>query len=506
MIAAAGGRCEMVIRAAMTARSLGQLLAGLAGESMDPVLDSLPVGGVALDSRLLQPGDVFLAYPGAHSDGRDYVREAVGRGACAIISEGPLPVPVDVPVVILPGLRRLAGVIAGRWHGEPAAQMRLIGVTGTNGKTTCTRLLAQILRAAGRRCGSIGTLGASLDDSWSAGGLTTPDPVALHAQLAAWRDADVDDVVMEVSSHALDQERVSGCTFQVAVFTNLSRDHLDYHGTMDDYIAAKARLFSLPGLRTAVINRDDPVAGRLLNRCAEGVDVIDFSVSGESARWRCRALRMDDSGTQLSLDSPLGALELRSPLLGGFNAANLMAVLATLHALQPQLDAVALTALVAELKPVPGRMQQLSGRPRVIIDYAHTPDALAQSLSALRQHCSGQLWCVFGCGGDRDRGKRGEMGRIAEEGADQVVITSDNPRSEAPEAIAADILAGTSGRPRVELDRARAIEQVVRAAAPEDWVLLAGKGHEQYQLVAGQRLPFSDVAIARAALDQRGAP
>ncbi|MCK9564257.1 MAG: UDP-N-acetylmuramoyl-L-alanyl-D-glutamate--2,6-diaminopimelate ligase, partial [Bacteroidales bacterium] len=420
----------------------------------------------------------------------------------------------DAPLATVDGLDRQLSAIAGRFYGNPGAALRLTAITGTNGKTSCSYLLGQLLEMLGERAGIVGTLGYGLmghglTNSGAplvATGMTTPDAVETQRILAAFVEQGATVATLEVSSHSLDQYRVAALPFDTAVFTNLSRDHLDYHGTLDAYGAAKARLFAWRGLRHAVINRDDAFGRQLLAGLPAGVAALDYSLC-EAAAVRASDIVYSQRGVSARLDTPWGRGMLSSPLLGEFNLSNLLAVVAAACAQGHSLDRV--LALIPALKPVSGRMEIVSGpaagRPQVVVDYAHTPDALEKALLALRRHCAGRLWCLFGCGGDRDTGKRPLMGAVAARLADQVVVTSDNPRSEQPDAIIADILAGMPGVDAVvEADRHTAILNTVLAAGPGDTVLIAGKGHEDYQQVGGDRLPFSDQAEARLALQRRG--
>lgn len=490
----------------------GKTLGDLLPELPSP-LAQLPITGLALDSRALQPGEVFLAYPGEKIDGRLFVDQAVAKGAAAVIAESGFErSDLALPVIRIPGLRTLLSTIADRFFDHPSREVSVVGVTGTNGKTSCTQLLAQALRLTGRSCGAIGTLGNSLDGSVDGGGLTTPDPVALQRQLAQWRDQNVRHVAMEVSSHGLVQGRVNGVRFRGAVFTNLSRDHLDFHGSMEKYGAAKAALFDLHGVEFAVINRDDEFGATLIERLRERLPVIDYSLlsgkDGREAAVTVRSAEYRGDGVRAEIVTPWGAIAARSHLLGDFNLSNLLAVIAVLGKFN--IDPQAIAALLPKLRPIAGRMQRVGSNAdiEVVVDYAHTPDALQHALAALRRHCTGRLWCVFGCGGDRDKGKRPLMGAIAQRLADRVVLTSDNPRNENPQAIISDIAAGIddSRALLIETDRADAIAHAIRRASPGDIVLLAGKGHEDYQLVGSEVRPFNDVTVARAALFSRGAP
>jgi UDP-N-acetylmuramoyl-L-alanyl-D-glutamate--2,6-diaminopimelate ligase len=465
----------------------------------------IAIGGLTLDSRAVRPGDAFVALRGAAHDGLDFVDAAVRRGAVAVLVEPGRELPAaTVPLVAVADLGARAGALAARLHGDPSAALAVIGVTGTNGKTTCTQLLGQALTRCGRPCGVIGTLGAGFAGRLQPTAHTTPDALRLQELLAALRSEGAVAVAMEVSSHALSQARVDAVHFSTAVFTNLTHDHLDFHGSFEDYGAAKARLFSHPGLRNAVLNVDDAFGARLARNLPEGVRGIGVSVQDPWADVHARNARFLSAGIRAEVFTPWGEDELVLPLLGRFNLANALAVLAALGA-----EGVALPealAALAAVVPVPGRMERVPSAdgPVVIVDYAHTPDALEQTLRALRAHCGGRLWCVFGCGGDRDRSKRPLMGRIAREHADQVVVTSDNPRSEDPESIIGQICAGIPDANALrDADRRRAIHRAIAEADRPDCVLIAGKGHEDYQEVRGVRTPFSDVAVAREALAAR---
>src|SRR5690606_15824016 len=415
------------------------------------------ITGLALDSRKVAPGYLFLAVPGLRHDGRDHIQQAIAAGAAAVAYEAAdgFSVEAALPLVPVPQLTAELSAIAGRFHGQPAERLGLIGVTGTNGKTSVSQMIAQALNGLQQRCGVIGTLGSGMPGALLDHGMTTPDALAVQEQLASLLALGAERVCMEVSSHALEQGRVAALQFDVGVFTNLSRDHLDYHGDMASYGAAKARLFSQS--RAAVINLDDGFGRQLAAGCP--VPVLTYSLSDDSADLYCSDIRFDGQGIRARLHTPAGSAELRSPLLGTFNLANVLAVAGTLLTLQIPLAQV--VALIADLLPPDGRMQRLGGQgqPLVVIDYAHTPDALEKALAALRAHVAGRLVCVCGCGGDRDRGKRPLMGRIAEQGADLIVVTDDNPRTEVSAAIIDEILAGIE-RPQqaiVIANRAEAI-------------------------------------------------
>lgn len=485
--------------------TLGWLLEGLAAPARDWA--ALPVAGLALDSRRLRPGEVFLACRGSREHGLAHARQALDRGAAAIVWEpGPglaPPAGTGVPAVAVPRLGERVGIIADRYYGQPSRAMTVIGVTGTDGKTSVSQFLAQALDQERARCGVIGTLGYGLWGELQAGGHTTPDPVTLQGELARMREQGARWLSMEVSSHALAQGRVSGVAFDQAIFTNLSRDHLDYHGSLEAYGAAKRRLFEWPGLEYAILNLDDPY-GRALSRSLQGPRVLGFGLAGPGAyaveAVTASGIELRPRGLRCRVHTPWGEGELEAPLLGRFNLQNLLAVLAALLALGVELQESLLR--LRGLRTVPGRMEAWGGdgRPLAVVDYAHTPAALRQALEALRGHCTGRLWCVFGCGGERDRGKRPLMARAAEQGADAVIVTDDNPRGEDPQAIVQEILAGfvRPERVTVERDRARAIGLALEAAGPGDAVLIAGKGHETYQQLGAERLPFSDRAeVAR---------
>lgn len=458
--------------------------------------------GMTADSRKVQAGDLFVAYPGENADGRRYIGQAVERGACAVLWEqsgGRWESAWHVPNLPVAGLRDQVSTIAGEFYGQPSQGLWMIGVTGTNGKTSCSHWLAQCLNALGNKTAILGTLGNGFPDALSEAANTTPDPIVLQGLLAEFAAQNADAVAMEVSSHGLAQGRVNGLKFDIAVLTNLSRDHLDYHGDMESYAAAKSQLFDWPALKCAVLNVDDEFGARLAVRLLEqGKKVLTYGLN--SGAVSCTALHYVEGGISMEIMTPWGSAETSVMVVGRFNAANVLAVLATLLASDIPLDKA--MAALSHIRPVPGRMQQLGGgsQPLVVVDYAHTPDALAKVLTSLREQARGRLICVFGCGGNRDKGKRPLMGEVASSLADAVVVTSDNPRHEAPRDIIADILAGMSGDYRIEEDRAAAIAEAIRHAGPGDVVLLAGKGHEQYQQIGDDKLPFSDAEVAARVL------
>ncbi len=472
--------------------------------------------GLAADSRAVARGDVFLAYPGERADGRGHVDDALARGAAAVLWERAdgfeWPRRLAVPNLAVAGLKRLAGPLAAEVYGRPSDALWIAGVTGTNGKTSCSVWIAQALAAAGRKSAVIGTLGRGLVGELVEDPNTTPDAVVLQRSLARFRDAGARCVAMEASSIGIDQGRVEGVRFAAALFTNLSRDHLDYHGDMERYAQAKLALFRSPGLAHAVLNLDDALGVRIAQTLAgSAVARLGYSTAPGAAatsgleQWlEAHDIAFSAAGLAFTLVSNQGSARVAAPLVGRFNVANLLGVIGVLLPAGFTLDAAALAA--SRLEPPPGRMQRLGGdaRPLVVVDYAHSPDALEKCLAALRDVArdqGGRLACVFGCGGDRDRGKRPLMGEAASRHADLVWLTSDNPRSESPSAIIDEIRPGVRVAHEVRVDRREAIRAAVGGAGAGDVVLVAGKGHEPYQEIAGVRRPFSDAAEVRAALE-----
>ncbi len=444
------------------------------------------------DSRRCAPGVAFLAYPGAAADGRAHIGDAISRGAAAVLWEQQgfaWPGEWRVPNVPVAGLKQRAGALAHEFYGRPSEALWVCGVTGTNGKTSCSQWIGSLLNRHGTRAAVIGTLGSGFPGALSAGANTTPDALELHASLRQFLEQGARAVAMEVSSHGLVQGRVNGVRFACALFTNLSHDHLDYHGSMAAYAEAKARLFDVPGLQSAVLNLDDPLGVELARRLAGRVRTIGYSLAPRDA----------PVDQKITLNE-----QMRIPVLGRFNVSNALGVLGCLVANGVAFDEGA--RLLAELPPVPGRMQAVGEEPLVVIDYAHTPDALEKVLEALRPVAAargGRLAVVFGAGGDRDPAKRPLMGAIAARLADRVLVTSDNPRSEDPHAIISQIEKGIRGDHQIEPNRARAIEKMILESGKSDVVLIAGKGHEAYQEIAGRRSHFSDEEQARAALSER---
>jgi UDP-N-acetylmuramoyl-L-alanyl-D-glutamate--2,6-diaminopimelate ligase len=488
-------------------RRLPGLLAGFASGAPD-----VAVGDLTLDSREVRPGSLFLACRGTRQHGLDFLEQALASGAAALLWEpapGIAPPAVPIPVLAVEGLSRRVGEIAARFFGHPSAALHVIGITGTDGKTSTAWLTAQALDALGEPCLYLGTLGSGRVGALAPGDHTTPDPVNLQRRLQRAREERLRAVAMEVSSHALDQARVAGVDFHTAVLTNVGRDHLDYHVTLENYAAAKHRLFREFPLKAAVLNQDD-ACGRdwsaQLLREASRVPVTRYGLD-PGAELGARNIELAPTGIAFDVQAPKGATSrIESRLLGRFNVYNLLAALGALLA-----EGIALAPACAALSKsatVPGRIEGFRGpqaRPLVIVDYAHTPQALAQVLHAVRAHCKATMWCVFGCGGDRDRGKRPLMGAAAAQHADQLIVTDDNPRNESPAAIVREILAGLpAGRAaRVIHDRAQAIETAVREAGPDDVVVVAGKGHEDYQLYGRERRTFSDRAFVAQLTGQR---
>ncbi len=501
------------------------------------------IASLAYDSRRVRPGALFFCVPGERSDGHDHAAQAVQGGAVALVVERPLG--LGVPEIPVESARAAMGPVAARFYGDPTTELQVVGVTGTNGKTTTAFLVRALLEASGRRCGLLGTVTSIVGGEERATRRTTPEAIELQADFRAMLDGGEQACAMEVSSHALALGRTDGVRFAAAIFTNLTQDHLDFHGTMEEYFQAKRRLFvpaapgaggldasavgrgprSSPGAHASpshaaavpgatppgvsVVNLDDPYGRRL---AAELPEAVTFAIEHD-AQYRAHDVRVGHDGCRLRLEAPGCTRALSLPLPGRFNVANALGALAAAHALGGDLDAL-VEALEGGVR-VPGRMEPVDEGQQyaVLVDYAHTPDSLENVLSTARELTGGRVICVFGAGGDRDTGKRALMGEIAARGADLVVVTSDNPRSEQPQAIIAQIMEGTTGaRPVgaakivVEADRREAIHRAVAAARPGDVVLIAGKGHEQGQeLAEGRVVPFDDVAVAREALRARRA-
>ena len=487
--------------------TLAELLRGFADAP------AIAIGRLSSDSRSLRPGDLFLACGGDNNHGLDFISDAVSAGVAAIAwdsSTADAPATeVGVPMVAVPDLVSHLGEIANRFYGRPSESLHVVGVTGTNGKTTVAWLIAQCCELLEQSCGYIGTLGTGVGEVEGGEGMTTPGAVELHGSLADFRNAGATWAAVEVSSHALAQNRVNGVTFDTVLFTNLSRDHLDYHGDMQNYAETKARLFLDYPARTRIINLDSEFGSELAGRCGEDVVTVstrfDRVANGRPYVF-VRSVVANDNGSLVRINSSWGDGEIELPLPGDFNVANAVIVLAAL--LRHGIPMARACETLAQVSAPPGRMERVeaaAGLPTVYVDYAHSPQAIDVALRALRAHCRGELWCVFGCGGDRDTGKRPLMARNAELGADRLVITSDNPRGEEPGQIIAQIIDGLKqpNRATVLEDRAAAIAWAIREAATDDVILIAGKGHENYQLIGTKRIDFSDYGAALANLAKR---
>lgn len=474
--------------------------------------------GIEMDSRKVEKGDLFLAYKGATNDGRDFIEDVIASGASAILVEADnhwsaITQQDGVPIIPVDKLSTRISKIAARFFDRPAATFNLIGITGTNGKTSCCQFIAQSLSNLGYVCGTSGTLGYGIfgkpymTDEHGPG--TTPDAIAVQRIFEELRMHQGDAMVMEVSSHGLSQKRVNVCEFDMAVFTNLTRDHLDYHGGMTAYGEEKRKLFINPLLKVAVINLDDMFSAKLLNSLAKNVRCYTYSLINPKASVFPRVLEYTSTGFNMDVVTPWGEGRISAHLAGTFNVSNLLATLTTVMAAEADkagFNFEKVLASVASVSPVKGRMEILGDQPvSVVVDYAHTPDGLKNALAALRQHFRGDIWCVFGCGGDRDKGKRPLMAEIAEQMASKLIITDDNPRNEESAAIISQIMSGLSSDADVVVkkDRAEAIDYAIAQAKEGDVVLVAGKGHEEYQDVAGQRMVFSDVKQARVSLNKR---
>ncbi|HQQ69083.1 MAG TPA: UDP-N-acetylmuramoyl-L-alanyl-D-glutamate--2,6-diaminopimelate ligase [Alicycliphilus sp.] len=477
-------------------------------------------GTLQTDSRRVAPGDGFIAWPGAATDGRAHVADALARGAvaCLVEHDGLQAFALEgAHIAALAGLKAATGLIAAEWFHHPTRRLPVLAVTGTNGKTSTAWWLADAFNELSKQelpalggCGVIGTLGIGMPPGLDATGMTTPDPVRLQRAFAQFADAGLGACAIEASSIGLAEHRLDGTQIRVALFTNFTQDHLDYHQGMAAYWMAKRALFDWPGLQAAVVNIDD-AQGAGLHQALQGrgLDLWSVSIKGP-ARLQAQGIVHQGAGLAFTVVEGAQALPLQTRLIGLYNVSNLLGVIAGLRAMGVPL-AQALAAC-ERLAPVPGRMQQLAfaGQPLVAVDYAHTPDALHQALAALRPIAAqrgGRLWCVFGCGGNRDATKRPLMGAVAQREADRVIATSDNPRGEPPQAIIHQILQGmiASTHVRADVDRAAAIAQAVAEADARDVVLIAGKGHEDYQEIMGQQQPFSDMEQAREALARRGA-
>ncbi len=485
--------------------SLATLLEGWLTADQLPPGEPIIVQDLCLDSRKIKAGDVFIAVAGESSHGMQFAMEAQARGAVAILHDGLAQQPqVQLPSVQIAELGKHLSALGARFFHAPSERLVVAGVTGTNGKTSTAHFIAQAWQRVSGNAGLIGTIGYGALNRLQPASLTTPDPISVQRMLSECIDSGVENVAMEVSSHALEQGRCADVAFQAAVFTNLSRDHLDYHGSMDRYAAAKRRLFTECQPRFAIINRDDEYGRRLIAELGSSKEVLSYGTNG-NAELAAKIVQMDSSGMSLEISSPWGGGKLHTSLLGRFNVSNLLAAAGTLTLLGMPWNKV--MHQLEMMQTVPGRMHCLGGEgalPVVVVDFAHTPDALRQALEALQSHLHGRMTCVFGCGGDRDKGKRAMMAAVAESLADSVILTNDNPRSEAPEAIFADMLSGMHSPEKAVVmeDRAAAIRFAIEGSRKGDIVLVAGKGHETYQETHGNKLPFSDVAAVQAVLEE----
>jgi UDP-N-acetylmuramoyl-L-alanyl-D-glutamate--2,6-diaminopimelate ligase len=459
--------------------------------------------GMSLNNRSIEPGEAFVAVKGQVGHGLEYAQAAVAAGAVAVIHDGLYPLPeLGVPAIEVAGLGDKLGELASRFYAAPSEQMTIAGVTGTNGKTSVTHFLAQSWQRVHGHAGMVGTLGYGPVGKLQRGARTTPDALRLQQVLAGCLKADIERLAMEVSSHALQQHRCQTVQFDAAVFTNLSRDHLDYHADMADYAAAKRLLFTDYAPSFAIINHDDRYGRKWFGELNGGMQMLSFGLE-EGAELRAEVRAMDINGMTIRINGPWGSEDVHTCLLGEFNASNLLATAGTLALLGMPWNHV--LHQLELMQPVPGRMMRLGGdigQPVVVVDYAHTPDALESALQAVRAHLNGKLVCVFGCGGNRDQGKRPQMGRAAELLADDVFVTSDNPRNESANKIIEDVVAGLEmpGKATIEPDRAAAIQQAIANCKPGDVVLVAGKGHETWQEIGGRKIPFSDETTIRNAL------
>jgi len=496
--------------------ALLELLSGLATVP-DPAHQAVNVvvTGIQLDSRMLRKGDLFLACFGRNHDAREFIGEAIKTGVTAVLAETGgqwqgTQIIDGIAVIAVDNLSAKLSEIAARFYGHPSRRLSVIGITGTNGKTSCSQFIAQALANSGFSCGTIGTLGYGVYGKLQETQLTTPDPVFTQMALAEMVQGGIDPVVMEVSSVGLHQKRVKAVKFDTAIFTNLTRDHLDYHESMEAYGNNKKKLFTSESLSRAIINLDDPYALSVINAIAPSVEMCTYSIKNSAATVYAESLTLTRQGFEARVVTPIGAGVIKGKLFGYFNVSNLLAVISVFVSYLPkkkELDIEQLCELVSGLSPVDGRMQIVGDTSEItaLVDYAHTPDGLRSALKGLRDHFSGNIWCVFGCGGNRDKGKRPIMGEIAEAFADKVIIADDNPRNEEGDKIVEHIQSGMKSPEQTVVlrDREKAIAYAIGNAEPGDVVLVAGKGHETYQDVGGSRLIFSDANQVRLALQAR---
>ncbi len=491
-----------------------RLSALLAGYEAIPEVRDCQIGALRLDSRQVESGDMFIALPGMITDGRAYIAQALTNGASAVLFEKTGAgddtdrdaLKHDAPVIGIENLQQKLGTIAARYFGKPSKDLQMIGITGTNGKTTTAYLVAQALELLGIRCGYAGTVGCGLTDSLQHAALTTADAISIQAQLAAFLSARADAVSMEVSSHGLQQGRVNAIDFDIALFTNLTQDHLDYHQSMARYGAAKQKLFEFASLKSVVINNDDEFGRTLLQLCRQqarlectsyGMKAANPTVDLQAVEWQT-----DAQGIRFELKTKGRSQQIRSKLLGEVNVPNVLAAIGCLQAMGYEIETI--SDVIAQINAPPGRMERFrNGRsqPTVVVDYAHTPDALERALQSLKPLCRGNLIVIFGCGGERDQGKRSQMGRVAQAIADRVIVTDDNPRSESAARIVAQIKQGLSQPVTVIHERKQALATAIESANQDDWILLAGKGHEQTQKIGRSVRPLSDRAMVRELLE-----
>lgn len=480
--------------------SLEKLLKHVPFEGMAPAIE---VNHISLDSRVIKKGGLFVALAGEQFDGRDYIDAAIEQGASAVLYDDSDGKKIEfinnnnhklVPVLAIKNLTKHTGTIANNFYGAPSEKLKVIGITGTNGKTTCAHILASSLDQENGRCAIIGTLGNGFPNALEPTLNTTPDVFSVHRLMADFLQKGARYICMEVSSHALVQGRVNGVAFDIAVFTNLSRDHLDYHGDMNAYGMAKEKLFNLASVKHCIINNDDDFGAKLLQKIqSQRPDCNIVSYGIDNGLFSAISVVTRTSGIKIRVATGNDIIDINTSLIGRFNVYNILAVLACLKVTGKSLKQSA--TLLEKITPVAGRMEQFKGhntQPLVIVDYAHTPDALEKTLSAIREHCRNIIWCVFGCGGDRDRGKRPLMGQVAGQLADRVILTNDNPRSEQPEKIIQDIESGLELEHKIIFERKDAIQYAITNAGSDDVVLVAGKGHENYQLIGKTRIEYSD--------------